>query len=159
MSTDTQKMFITSSQARNRSMEDTCTNLESLKPSSQNWFVKVLIAEKTHVRLLKWGKQLKLVFIDKEQGSMPCIMYNQDIDQLDKVLQLYKTYFVGNGKIQEIPPNAPTLPNSKYQIVQNRSVYIKAVTKNEELSLEHIYQLTPFAEFPQIADSADKQIS
>ncbi|KAL8492802.1 hypothetical protein ACS0TY_024119 [Phlomoides rotata] len=47
-------------------MEDRCTTFANLKPSVQNWFVKALVVEKTPIRSLKWGRQQRLVLIDKE---------------------------------------------------------------------------------------------
>lgn len=47
-------------------MEDKCTILGNIKPEIRNWFAKVLVAEKTPIRLTKWGRQQKLVLVDKE---------------------------------------------------------------------------------------------
>ncbi|KAL8552208.1 hypothetical protein ACS0TY_001051 [Phlomoides rotata] len=140
-------------------MEARCTTFANLKPSAQNWFVKALVAEKTPIRSLRWGRQQRLVLIDKENQKMQCIIYEQDVDRLDGVLHLYGTYFIGNGKIKEISANTPTMGDSKYQIILSRSAYIKATSKHEELPLDYVYQLTPFFDCPQFADFTNRHIN
>ncbi|XP_073301705.1 replication protein A 70 kDa DNA-binding subunit D-like [Primulina huaijiensis] len=143
-----------------RSMEDKCTTLEHLKPDLHNWFVKVFVSEKTPIRFTKWGRQQKLVFTDKEQNtSMQCIIYENDVDQFDKLLTSYKTYYVGNAKIKEISGNTPILAASKYQMILNRSAYIKLTAEEDQLPVAPAYHLTPFAQCHELADVANKQIN
>ncbi|XP_073119768.1 replication protein A 70 kDa DNA-binding subunit B-like [Henckelia pumila] len=136
------------------SMEEKCTTLGQLNPNSHNWFVKVLVAEKTPIRNTRWGRHMKLVFVDKES-----IIYGQDLEQLDKLLDLYKTYFMGNAKIRQIAANTPILAASEYQMVLNRSTYIKLCSQQEQLPITNIYQLTRFAQCSEFADVASKQIN
>ncbi|KAL8499220.1 hypothetical protein ACS0TY_022266 [Phlomoides rotata] len=140
-------------------MEDHCTTFANLKPSVQSWFVKALVAEKTAIRSLKWGRQQRLVLIDKENQRMQCIIYEQDVDRLNSVLHLYGTYVIGNGKIKEMSASTPTMGDSKYQIILSRSSYIKATSKHEELPLDHVYQLTPFVDCPQFVDFTNRHIN
>lgn len=152
-------MAISSSRPAYRTMEDKCTTLANLKPDVRSWFVRVLVSEKTPIRFLKWGKQQKLIFVDKEDESMQVIIYDQDVEQLDRLLQLYKTYYVRNAKIKEITGNTPILASSKYQMLLSRSTYIKLANQEEQLPIEHAYQLTTFAQCPELADVPNKQIS
>ncbi|KAL8501801.1 hypothetical protein ACS0TY_021061 [Phlomoides rotata] len=140
-------------------MEDHCTTFANLKPYVQSWFVKALVAEKTAIRSLKWGRQQRLVLIDKENQRMQCIIYEQDVDRLNSVLHLYGTYVIGNGKIKEMSASTPTMGDSKYQIILSRSAYIKATSKHEELPLDHVYQLTPFVDCPQFVDFTNRHIN
>lgn len=55
--------------------------------------------------------------------------------------------------------SAPIFVNSRYQIILTRTTYIKPTNKQQELSLEHLYQATPFADFPQFADFSYKHIN
>ncbi|XP_073015106.1 uncharacterized protein [Primulina eburnea] len=141
------------------SMEDKFTTLEHLKPDLQNWFVKVFVSEKTPIRFAKWGRQQKVVFIDKEDTGMQCIIYENDVDQFDKLLTLYKTYYVGNAKIKEISGNTPILAASKYQMILNRSAYIKLAAEEDQLPVAPAYQLTSFAQCQELADVTNKQIN
>ncbi|XP_073159353.1 replication protein A 70 kDa DNA-binding subunit B-like isoform X1 [Henckelia pumila] len=102
---------------------------------------------------------MKLVFVDKENGRMQSIIYGQDLEQLDKLLDLYKTYFMGNAKIRQIAANTPILAASEYQMVLNRSTYIKLCSQQEQLPITNIYQLTRFAQCSEFADVASKQIN
>ncbi|XP_073039413.1 uncharacterized protein [Primulina eburnea] len=110
-------MAISSTQTIYRPLEEKCTTLANLNLDIRNWFVKVLVSEKTPIRFLKWGRQQKLVFIDKENGTMQGIIYDQDVEQLNKLLQLYKTYYVGNAKIKKITSNTPVFSYVKYQML------------------------------------------
>lgn len=152
-------MASSSSRSTYRSIEDKCTTLANLKPDVRSWFVKVFVSEKTPIRFLKWGKQQKIVFVDKENRSMQSIVYEQDVDQLDKLLELYKTYYVGNAKLKEIIGNTPVLASSKYQMLLSRSTYIKAADQKDQLLIDHVYQLTRFTQCPELADVPNKQIS
>ncbi|XP_073305873.1 uncharacterized protein [Primulina huaijiensis] len=140
-------------------MEEKCTTLGKLELEAQNWFVKVIVAEKTPIRFLRWRRQQRLVFVDKENERMQSIIYEQDVDQLDKLLELYKTYHVGNAKIREITGNTPILGTSKHQMILSRSTYIKRTEEHERIPIDHIYQFTPFSELPEIADVPTKQIN
>ncbi|KAL8472075.1 hypothetical protein ACS0TY_029338 [Phlomoides rotata] len=95
----------------------------------------------------------------KENQRMQCIIYEQDVDRLNGVLHLYGTYFIGNGIIKEMSASTPTMGDSKYQIILSRSAYIKPTSKHEELPLDHVYQLTPFADCPQFEDFTNRHIS
>lgn len=152
-------MASSSSRSTSRSIEDKCTTLENLRPDVRSWFVKVFVSEKTPIRLLKWGRQQKLVFVDKENGSMQSIVYEQDVDQLDKLLELYKTYYVGNAKIKEKTGNTPVLASSKYQMLLSRSTYIKLAEQQDQLLIDHAYHFTRFAQCAKVADVSNKQIS
>ncbi|XP_075515340.1 ATP-dependent DNA helicase PIF1-like [Primulina tabacum] len=140
-------------------LEEKCTTLANLKPDIRNWFVRVFVSEKTPIRFLKWGRQQKLVFIDKENGTMQGIIYDQDVEQLDKLLQLYKTYYIGNAKVKEITSNAPFFASAKYQMLLGRSTYIRLADEEEQLPTDNAYQLTTFAQCPELADVSNKQIS
>ncbi|XP_073314705.1 uncharacterized protein [Primulina huaijiensis] len=91
--------------------------------------------------------------------SMQSIIYEQDVDQLNKLVELYKTYYVGNAKIKEISGNTPIMAASKHQMILSRSTYIKLADVKEQLPVDHAYELTSFGQFPQIADMPNKQIS
>lgn len=140
-------------------MEDKCIPLGNLKPNNENWFVKALVVEKTPIRFGRWGRQQKIVFMDKESRTMQGIIYDSDVDQLDKLLELYKTYYIGNAKVKEIMGTTPLLAASKHQMILSRSTYIKLVSQHYQLPTDNIYQLTPFSYFPQAADITNKQIS
>ncbi|XP_073021305.1 uncharacterized protein [Primulina eburnea] len=101
---------------------------------------------------MNWGRQRKIVFTDKENESMQSIIYEQDVDQLNKLLELYKTYYVGNAKIKEITGKTPILGTSKHQMILSRSTYIRSAEEHKQLPIDHVYQLTPFARFPEMAD-------
>lgn len=73
---------------------------------------------------------------------MQSIVYEQDVEQLDKLLELYKTYYVGNAKIKEITGNTPVLASSKYQMVLSRSTYINLAEQQEQLLIDHAYHYT-----------------
>ncbi|XP_075514204.1 replication protein A 70 kDa DNA-binding subunit B-like isoform X2 [Primulina tabacum] len=90
---------------------------------------------------------------------MQGIIYDQDVEQLDKLLQLYKTYYIGNAKIKEITSNAPIFASAKYQMLLNRSTNIRLASEEEQLPINHAYQLTPFAQCPAFADVSTKQIN
>lgn len=90
---------------------------------------------------------------------MQAIIYEQDVDQLDKLLDLYKTYYVGNARIKEITGNTPILAASHYQMILNRSTYIKLTEAQNKLPVDNVYQLTPFSRCPAVADITNKQIS
>ncbi|KAL8552213.1 hypothetical protein ACS0TY_001057 [Phlomoides rotata] len=152
-------MLGSSGRGLNRSVADTCTTLDELKPNISSWFVKVLVTEKTPIRSTKWGKQQRLVFVDKKKESIQGVIYDADIDQLNKIVQLYKTYYIGNGRIKELTTSTSNMAKSKYQIILNRSSYIKRTSEREELPLDHIYELTSFAECPQLADVANTRIN
>ncbi|XP_073029282.1 uncharacterized protein [Primulina eburnea] len=152
-------MDISSTHTTYRPLEEKCTTLANLKPDIRNWFVRVFVSEKTPIRFLKWGRQQKLVFIDKENGTMQGIIYDQDVEQLDKLLQLYKTYYIGNAKVKEITSNAPVFASAKYQMLLGRSTYIKLTDEEEQLPTGHAYELTTFAQCPELADVSSKQIS
>ncbi|XP_073311155.1 replication protein A 70 kDa DNA-binding subunit B-like [Primulina huaijiensis] len=137
-------------------MEEKCTTFRNLELEAQSWFVKVLVAEKTPIRFLRWGR---LVFVDKENERMQSIIYDQDVDQLDKLLDLYKTYYVGNAKIREITGNTPILATSKHQMILSRSTYIRRTEEHERIPIEHIYQLTSFVQLPELADVPTRQIN
>ncbi|XP_073024786.1 replication protein A 70 kDa DNA-binding subunit B-like [Primulina eburnea] len=77
----------------------------------------------------------------------------------NKLLALYKTYYVGNAKIKEISGNTPILAASKYQMILNRSAYIKLTAEEDQLPVAPAYQLTPFAQCHEIADVTNKQIN
>lgn len=140
-------------------MEERCTTLANLKPEIRNWFVKVMVIEKTPIRSLKWGKQQKVIFVDKENGTMQSIIYEQDVHELDGLIELYKTYYIGNAKIKEITGNTPILASLNHQMILSRSTYIKPVHEKHQLSIDDAYQMTPFAKCPEIADMINKQIS
>ncbi|CAI9117648.1 OLC1v1019086C1 [Oldenlandia corymbosa var. corymbosa] len=46
----------------------------------------------------------------------------------------------------------------KYQMILNRSAYIRATEKEEELPLDNVYQLTPFAQFPDFMGSSEDRV-
>ncbi|XP_075493786.1 uncharacterized protein LOC142531517 [Primulina tabacum] len=144
---------------RNKPLEEKCTTLENLKPDIRNRFVKVLVSENSPISFLKWGRQQKLVFIDKENGTMQGIIYDQDVEQLDKLLQLYKTYYVRNAKVKEITRNTSVFASAKYQMLLSRSTYVRLANEEEQLPTDHAYQLTTFAQCPELADVSSKQIS
>ncbi|XP_073271918.1 uncharacterized protein [Primulina huaijiensis] len=152
-------MASSSTQSAYRSMNEKCTALSNLKPETRNWFVRVLVVEKNPIRFSKWGRQQKIIFLDKENTSMQSIIYEQDVDQLNKLVELYKTYYVGNAKIKEISGNTPIMAASKHQMILSRSTYIKLADVKEQLPVDHAYELTSFGQFPQIADMHNKQIS
>ncbi|XP_073272455.1 replication protein A 70 kDa DNA-binding subunit B-like [Primulina huaijiensis] len=152
-------MASSSSRTSYRSLEDKCTTLVNLNPDFRNWFVKVLVSEKTPIRFLKWGRQQKLVFVDKKNGSMHDIIYDQDVEQLDILLQLYKTYYIENAKIKEITSNTPIFASAKYQMLLSKSTYIKLANEEEQLPIDHAYQLTSFVQCPELADVSTKQIN
>ncbi|XP_075499717.1 uncharacterized protein LOC142538237 [Primulina tabacum] len=63
-------------------------------------------------------------------------MYEQDVDQLDKLLELYKTYYVGNAKIKEITGKTPILGTSKHQMILSRSTYIRSAEEHKRLPID-----------------------
>ncbi|XP_075504597.1 uncharacterized protein LOC142542034 [Primulina tabacum] len=91
-----------------------------------------------------------------QNGSMQGIIYDQDVEQLDKLLQLYKTYYIGNAKIKEITSNASIFVSAKYQMLLNRNTYIRLASEEEQLPINHAYQLAPFAQCPALADVSTK---
>ncbi|XP_073317222.1 uncharacterized protein [Primulina huaijiensis] len=95
----------------------------------------------------------------KLNGTMQGIIYDQDVEQLDRLLQLYKTYYIGNAKIKEITSNAPVFASAKYQMFLSRSTYIRLANEEEQLPTYHAYELTTFAQCPELADVSSKQIS
>ncbi|CAI9090108.1 OLC1v1024799C1 [Oldenlandia corymbosa var. corymbosa] len=139
--------------------EEKCIPIASLEPKLHEWCIRVLVAEKTPVRTLQSGKtQLKLVFIDDEHTKIKCIVFHPDAPDLDEVLKLYKTYYIGNGKIIPLNRNFPIMVDYKYQMIFNRSANIKATEKEEELPLDNVYQLTPFAQFPDFMGSSEDKV-
>ncbi|CAI9094776.1 OLC1v1030570C1 [Oldenlandia corymbosa var. corymbosa] len=46
----------------------------------------------------------------------------------------------------------------KYQMILNRSAYIRATEKEEELPLDNVYRLTPFAQFPDFMGSSEDRV-
>ncbi|XP_075503734.1 replication factor A protein 1-like [Primulina tabacum] len=90
---------------------------------------------------------------------MQGIIYDQDVEQLDKLLQLYKTYYIENTKIKEITSNAPVFAAAKHQMLLSRSTYIRLANEEEQLPIDHAYRLTSFAQCPELADVPTKQIN
>ncbi|CAI9089714.1 OLC1v1024334C1 [Oldenlandia corymbosa var. corymbosa] len=134
-----------------RSTEDRCVPIANLKPRIENWYIKALISEKTPIRL-KWvNLQQKYVFIDKQ-----CTTFEPHLRQLGKELQLFHTYSIGNGTIKEIPKSTALLVDLDHQIILTKNAYIKLANKEEQLSLEEVYDVTRFEELPSLMDTNEK---
>ncbi|XP_071902854.1 replication protein A 70 kDa DNA-binding subunit B-like isoform X2 [Coffea arabica] len=142
------------------SIETKCILIPELTDTNRNWFAKLVIIEKSPIR---YGKDTgtpyqKYIFADAANNTIQASVYDHDIEDLDPILQLHSTYYIGNAWITKIA-SPFFMALSAYQLAISKRTFIHAVTPDNALSCEHCYQFTPFHELHSFIGDDNTRIS
>ncbi|XP_071925323.1 replication protein A 70 kDa DNA-binding subunit B-like isoform X2 [Coffea arabica] len=141
-------------------IETKCVLVPDLTDANRNWFAKLVIIEKSPIR---YGKDTgtpyqKYIFADASNNTIQASVYDRDIEDLDPILQLHCTYYIGNAWITKIA-SPFFMASSPYQLTISKRTFIHAVPPDNALPYEHCYQFTPFHELHSFIGDDNTRIS
>ncbi|XP_071917333.1 replication protein A 70 kDa DNA-binding subunit B-like [Coffea arabica] len=128
-------------------MEKKCVLIPELTDTNSNWFAKLIVIEKSAIRYSKEDGRpyQKLVFADAMRNTIQATIFERDIQDIEPILQLYSTYYIGNAWITKI--SIPFyLASSPYQMTISKRTFIQAVSAQDALPSDYCYELTSFTQ-------------
>ncbi|KAG8375858.1 hypothetical protein BUALT_Bualt09G0002800 [Buddleja alternifolia] len=103
--------------------------ISDITPTTKTWTAKVLVAQRLNPRESQSGgkRYHRFFLIDKDEIVIQAIIYDQDIDLMEKLLQLQETYLISNAKVVSVEPKFRIVPHL-YQWVISRTIVVSPVT-------------------------------
>lgn len=84
------------------------------------------------------------------QGTnIQCNIYKDDVDVLHEMLELYNTYYIGNGTLKYTTKSVGNLTDHPIQITLSRSALVKEVPTEHRIPLDNLYTIQTFTQLPE----------
>ncbi|XP_071903721.1 replication protein A 70 kDa DNA-binding subunit D-like isoform X1 [Coffea arabica] len=142
-------------------MEMNRVAISQLNDNIYAWVIRVAVVEKSLIRHAHYmgRKYQRYVFADDLGDRIQGIVYLNDVQVLDEVLQLYSTYYIGSATVRRLTNNRVVLGMVAFELVITQYSFIQLVDPSLRLPIDNIYNFTPFANLGSLRYFGDSNLA
>ncbi|XP_027086721.2 replication protein A 70 kDa DNA-binding subunit B-like [Coffea arabica] len=142
-------------------MEENIISVSQLNVGVQSWVVRVVLIEKSFVRgSVNMGRHYqRYVFADQLGDRVQAIAYFADLNVLDEILQLFSTYYIGNGIVRRLMDDSIMLGSVSFEVTLTQHTLIERVHGLVQLPTDNLYNFTRFGHLQSLRHSRDAIIT
>ncbi|KAG6719332.1 hypothetical protein I3842_03G000100 [Carya illinoinensis] len=135
-------------------MRTVYTSIKDITPSTRDWKIKMIVAEKSPKRTGQRSpvKYQSLTLIDPEGNQLQATIFDKDIDSRQDTLHIFQSYYISNAYVKPLDPKY-RIETYEYQWILNAKTIIEEVPKDEGQLEPPKYQLIPFNELDAYKNS------
>ncbi|XP_071902855.1 replication protein A 70 kDa DNA-binding subunit D-like [Coffea arabica] len=145
-------------------MEMNRVSISQLNDNIHAWVIRVMVVEKSLIRHAHYmGRRYqRYVFADDLGDRIQGIVYLNDVQVLDKLLQLYSTYYIGSATVRRLTNNRVVLGTVAFELVITQYSFIQLVDLVDpslRLPIDNIYNFTSFANLGSLRYFGDSSLA